>query len=88
MTALLEKSYKRLSGRPPTDQDVIANALLEVAEGMDHPDGPTSREHEADWDALTSSGQSQRALEAMVQAALQDDAEGKTEDLNLTRLIK
>ncbi len=88
MTTLLEKSYKRLAGLPPADQDAIADALLLVAEGLDRPDSPASRDNESDWETLTDSAQSQAALEAMARKALQEEAEGKTEDLNLTRLIK
>ena len=72
MTDMLEQAFTEAPKLPAGDQDALADWLLRELESEQH------------WSKLFV--ESQDALERLAAEALAEHDEGKTEDLNLTKI--
>jgi hypothetical protein len=71
MTKLLEKAFSEISRLPAEDQDVIAEAIMNLM-----PDVASDRE----WDSLTADPRSEKLLEKLVKNADAEIARGEVHD--------
>ena len=71
MTKLLEKAFGEISRLPAEDQDVIAQAIMDLV-----PDAASDKE----WDCLMSDPRSEQVLEKLIQEADAEIARGDVLD--------
>jgi hypothetical protein len=71
MTKLLEKAFGELSRLPEADQDVIAEAIIDLL-----PDAAADQE----WERLLADPRSDRALESLLREADAEIARGDVRD--------